>query len=213
MAGHAGRHTHRSHRCPARPGHLQQRWSGTRHRPGARHGPGPDDGVDERDIAPQDARDRPHLVLEPQPAGGLVQRGNLRGPAVGPGGVLRLRWRRAAAGGGAGREGGLPHRRAVLLLPCVRRPVIRPSRDEFRSLARSYSVVPVWRELLADLTTPVAAFARVVGDEPGFLLESVEHGERWGRWSFVGRRPSATLISRGGRLEATRSHAALVPPA
>ena len=52
---------------------------------------------------------------------------------------------------------------------------------------REHTVVPVWRELLADLITPVAAFARLVGDEPGFLLESVEHGERWSRWSFVGR--------------------------
>jgi anthranilate synthase component I len=66
--------------------------------------------------------------------------------------------------------------------------MIRPSRDEFRALASEYTVVPVWNELLADLTTPVAGFARVVGDEPGFLLESVEHAERWGRWSFVGRR-------------------------
>jgi len=55
----------------------------------------------------------------------------------------------------------------------------------------------VWRELVADLTTPVAAFARCVRDEPGFILESVEHGERWSRFSFVGRRPSATLSSQG----------------
>jgi anthranilate synthase component 1 len=79
--------------------------------------------------------------------------------------------------------------------------VIKPSRDEFRTLARKYSVVPVWQELLADFTTPVAAFARVVGDEPGFLLESVDHPERWGRWSFIGRRPTATIASRGGRLQ------------
>jgi anthranilate synthase component 1 len=59
----------------------------------------------------------------------------------------------------------------------------------------------VWRELLADLTTPVSAFLRLVGDEPGFLLESVEH-ERWGRWSFVGRRPAATIVARAGRLTA-----------
>ncbi|MDP9070632.1 MAG: chorismate-binding protein [Actinomycetota bacterium] len=78
--------------------------------------------------------------------------------------------------------------------------MIRPSREEFRSLARAHSVVPVWREILADLITPVAAFARVVGDRPGFLLESVEHGERWSRWSFVGRNPSATLVARNGRL-------------
>jgi anthranilate synthase component 1 len=78
--------------------------------------------------------------------------------------------------------------------------MIRPTRDEFRALATQYSVVPVWNELLADLTTPVAGFVRVVGDEPGFLLESVEHAERWGRWSFVGRRPTATIVARGGRL-------------
>jgi anthranilate synthase component 1 len=77
--------------------------------------------------------------------------------------------------------------------------VIRPSRDEFRSLARTYTVVPVWRELVADLTTPVAAFARLCRNgEPGFLLESVEHAERWSRWSFVGRRAAATLVSIDG---------------
>jgi len=81
--------------------------------------------------------------------------------------------------------------------------VIRPSREEFHELARAHTVVPVWRELLADLVTPVAAFARVCRDEPGFLLESVEHGERWSRWSFVGRRAAATLVSRAGRVEVT----------
>src|SRR5687767_1112622 len=80
--------------------------------------------------------------------------------------------------------------------------MLRPSRDDFRALAREHSVVPVWREVLADLTTPVSAFLRIAGDEPGFLLESVEHGERWGRWSFVGRRPAVTFVARGGRLEA-----------
>jgi anthranilate synthase component 1 len=77
----------------------------------------------------------------------------------------------------------------------------KPSRDEFAALAGEYTVVPVWRELLADLTTPVAAFARIAGGDHhdrAFLLESVEHAERWGRWSFVGRRPSATLIARDG---------------
>ncbi len=51
---------------------------------------------------------------------------------------------------------------------------------------------------MADLITPVAAFARLCGTaEAGFLFESVEHGERWSRWSFVGRRPAATLVARG----------------
>jgi anthranilate synthase component 1 len=79
--------------------------------------------------------------------------------------------------------------------------VVSPSRADFHALARDHTVVPVWRELLADLTTPVSAFLRLVGDEPGFLFESVEH-ERWGRWSFVGRRPAVTMVARGGRLTA-----------
>ena len=92
---------------------------------------------------------------------------------------------------------------AVVLLPALRGRAmqLRPSREDFRALARSYTVVPVWAELLADLETPVAAYVKLVGDEPGFLLESVEHGERWSRFSFVGRDPVATLVLRDGRVE------------
>ena len=88
---------------------------------------------------------------------------------------------------------------------------VQPDRASFRALAREYTVVPVWRELLADLVTPVAAFARVVGDAPGFLLESVEHGERWSRFSFVGRHPVATLTSRGEVIEVDGDLSATVP--
>jgi anthranilate synthase component 1 len=87
--------------------------------------------------------------------------------------------------------------------------MIRPGLDEFRTLARTHTVIPVWRELLADLTTPVAAYNRLVGDGTGFLLESVEHGEaRWSRWSFVGRNPLATLTARGLDVQVTGT----VPP-
>ena len=90
--------------------------------------------------------------------------------------------------------------------------MVRPSLDEFRSLARTHTVIPVWRELLADLTTPVAAYNRLVGDETGFLLESVEHGEaRWSRWSFVGRNPLATLTARGLDVEIVGAVPASVP--
>jgi anthranilate synthase component 1 len=75
--------------------------------------------------------------------------------------------------------------------------MIRPTRAEFVALAAEHTVVPVWTEVLGDLTTPVAAYARIGDEDRSFLLESVEHAERWGRWSFLGRRPSATLISRG----------------
>src|SRR5438093_4602436 len=88
--------------------------------------------------------------------------------------------------------------------------MLRPTRAEFHALARDHTVVPIWRELLADLTTPVSAFLRVVGDEPGFLLESVER-ERWSRWSFVGRNPLATIVLRDGRLEVDGGLPASVP--
>jgi anthranilate synthase component I len=76
--------------------------------------------------------------------------------------------------------------------------LLRPSRDEFHALAHDHTVVPVWAEVLGDLETPVAAYAKLVGDGAGFLLESVEHGERWSRFSFVGRDPVATLVLRDG---------------
>ena len=89
--------------------------------------------------------------------------------------------------------------------------MLKPSRDDFRALARGHTVVPVWREILADLSTPVSAFLRVVGDEPGFLLESVDHGGRWGRFSFIGRRPAATLVARGGRIDVDATLPAGIP--
>ena len=63
--------------------------------------------------------------------------------------------------------------------------------------------MPVWCEVVADTLTPVACFANVVGEGDGFLFESVEGGERWGRYSFVGRRPLATLTARGRHVETT----------
>ena len=77
---------------------------------------------------------------------------------------------------------------------------IRPDLEEFRSLARTHRMVPVWRDVLADLSTPVSAFSRVVGEDEGFLLESADGGDRWSRWSFVGRRPLGTLVARDGKI-------------
>ena len=71
--------------------------------------------------------------------------------------------------------------------------------EGFRALAGDHRIVPVWRELVADTVTPVAAFLQIVGtgDTSGFLLESVEGGERWGRYSFIGRNPLATVVAHG----------------
>ena len=72
---------------------------------------------------------------------------------------------------------------------------ISPSFEEFKDMARKYNVIPVWTEILADLTTPVALFNRCIGEKDGFLLESVDRGEHWGRWSFIGGKPLATITS------------------
>src|SRR5580704_17141807 len=75
---------------------------------------------------------------------------------------------------------------------------IAPSRAEFLHLAQAHSLVPVYRTLTADLETPVSAFLRLASDEPqSFLLESVEGGEKVGRYTFIGIRPYRTILARG----------------
>src|SRR5262245_30284442 len=64
-----------------------------------------------------------------------------------------------------------------------------PSFDEFVKLAAGHTVVPVYRQLLGDVLTPVSAFAKVQEGEWAFLFESVVGGERLGRYSFVGSGP------------------------
>ena len=76
---------------------------------------------------------------------------------------------------------------------------LRPSFDDFATLARHFTIVPVWREVLADLQTPVAAFLRIrTSSRDSFLLESVEGVERWGRYSFIGGDAFATVKAKDG---------------
>ncbi|MGH2820014.1 MAG: anthranilate synthase component I family protein, partial [Actinomycetota bacterium] len=77
----------------------------------------------------------------------------------------------------------------------------KPDRRTFEELARTNVIVPVWREVLADSQTPVAAFLRLDPHPNGFLLESVEGGERWARYSFIGGDSFAVVKAREGRVE------------
>ena len=77
---------------------------------------------------------------------------------------------------------------------------VTPDLEGFLRAAAAHGVVPVRRRVLADLHTPLAVYDRVRGDGPSFLLESAEHGERWGRFSFVGFDPSLVVRSRAGRV-------------
>lgn len=75
-----------------------------------------------------------------------------------------------------------------------------PSRDEFRRLAHHGNLIPVCRDILADMETPVSAFKRIADRPNAFLLESVEGGERMARYSFLGADPYLTFRSRGGEV-------------
>src|SRR2546425_6340147 len=75
---------------------------------------------------------------------------------------------------------------------------IRPDRSSFDALGREWALVPVWAEVLADVSTPVGLFPSLAGDGPGVLLESVERSERWGRYSFVAGDPAAVLVADAG---------------
>jgi len=65
----------------------------------------------------------------------------------------------------------------------------RPSLEEVAALAQHATVIPIYRELDADLETPVSAFLKVAHGPYAFLLESVEGGERLARYSFIGTDP------------------------
>jgi anthranilate synthase component 1 len=81
-----------------------------------------------------------------------------------------------------------------------------PSLRDFQKLARTHSLVPVTRSVAADLETPVSAFLRVAAHEPeAFLLESVEGGERVGRYTFIGIRPYKKMTARGSSITVTES--------
>jgi anthranilate synthase component 1 len=76
--------------------------------------------------------------------------------------------------------------------------MLYPTREEFADKARQGNLVPVWREVLADMETPVSAFRKIAGGRPNsFLLESVEGGERLARYSFLGTDPFLIFRSKG----------------
>src|ERR687883_2140056 len=75
---------------------------------------------------------------------------------------------------------------------------VSPTLDEVRELAREHSLIPVRHVFIDDCETPVAAYLKLRGTGPSFLLESAEQGQRFGRWSFIGFRPRATIRWREG---------------
>jgi anthranilate synthase component 1 len=80
-----------------------------------------------------------------------------------------------------------------------------PNEKTFCELARRGNLIPVYREILADLETPVSAYLKIADDPYSFLLESVEGGEKWARYCFLGSRPAAVFESKGQNIRLTEN--------
>jgi anthranilate synthase component 1 len=74
--------------------------------------------------------------------------------------------------------------------------MLHPNLNEFKEKTREGNLIPVYREILADLETPLSAFLKLKG-KAGFLLESIEGGEKWARYSFLGSTPSMIIEGKG----------------
>ncbi len=72
-----------------------------------------------------------------------------------------------------------------------------PTLEEVKKLRKDGNLVPVYREIVADLETPVSAFLKINRGGHSFLLESVEGGERLARYSFIGTEPYRVLTTNG----------------
>jgi anthranilate synthase component 1 len=88
-----------------------------------------------------------------------------------------------------------------------------PDQAHFQELARTHNVIPIGVEILADMETPVSLLAKLYRKQgPIFLLESVEGGEKWGRYSFIGTSAHAdVLVFRDAVKVTTRSGTEEIP--
>lgn len=73
-----------------------------------------------------------------------------------------------------------------------------PNVNEVIRLARQYNLIPISRSLLADMETPIRVFQHFYEENQAFLLESVEGGVKWGRYSFIGTHPFMTVKAKNG---------------
>ncbi len=77
------------------------------------------------------------------------------------------------------------------------------SRSSFAKLAKEYNLIPIFKEIVADVDTPVSAFLKLDSGESSFLLESVEGGETLGRYSFIGIDPFLKITGKDGVVTVT----------
>ncbi|MGI9558079.1 MAG: anthranilate synthase component I [Thermodesulfobacteriota bacterium] len=79
--------------------------------------------------------------------------------------------------------------------------MVRPSFNQFREKLKSGNLVPVWDEIHSDDDTPVSAFSKIDDSEHSFLFESVEGGDKWARYSFLGSGSNCVFRAKGQNIE------------
>ncbi len=82
---------------------------------------------------------------------------------------------------------------------CLEHDMYYPTLEQVRARAREGNIVPVYRSIHADLETPVSAYLKVARGPYSYLLESVEGGERLGRYSFIGANPYRIITTGPGQ--------------
>jgi len=76
----------------------------------------------------------------------------------------------------------------------------QPKLEEFEACAQRGNLIPVYREILADIETPVSVLRKLQNKDHVYLLESVEGGEKWGRYSFIGTDAGVVYKVRGSHV-------------
>jgi len=81
----------------------------------------------------------------------------------------------------------------------------KPTLEEFKQKASLGNLIPVYKEIYADLDTPVSAYMKIRDEKHSFLLESVEGGEKWARFCFLGCGPFTVVSSKGRTITVNRN--------
>jgi anthranilate synthase component 1 len=107
------------------------------------------------------------------------------------------------------RLGTEPIARANLKAAMNKERIFYPTLETFKEMARQGTIIPVYSEILADMDTPVSAYKKMGANAYSFLLESIEGGEKWARYSFIGFEPALIFRSKGTTVELMRNGAVI----
>ena len=87
----------------------------------------------------------------------------------------------------------------------MKKRIFHPTFQEFSELTKKGNIIPLYSEILADRETPVSAFQKIGTSNCSFLLESMQGGEKWARFSFIGYEPALVFRSKGKTVEVLKN--------